>query len=422
FAPVKNLGLIILDEEHDGSYKEHSSPRYHARQVAMQRSKVNSSPLVLGSATPSIEAYYYAKNGFIDLNPLRKRAGSGSLSKVKIFQNKDDSRVIGSDLLFAIKKRIERKEQVVILLNRRGYSPFIFNKEEKEFIECKNCSTNLCYHKSGKAICHICGYAERFENIKRKLGEKNVELIGSGTQKLEEFLLEKFPGARIERLDQDATKNKGIVAEVITRLINEDLDILTGTQMIAKGLDASKVTLVGVINASTGLGLPDFRASERVFSLLTQVAGRAGRASLEGEVIIETNYAEHPVIRLAKDQDYEKFFNGEIEIRKSLYYPPFSRLIRIVTRSKSEEKSRETIQGIYEILYSKIKDFNDKGTYLLGPVDCPFYKVESNFRNHMLIKTNKQKELKEMVQSSIGEFKIPFGVYVEIDIDPVDLV
>lgn len=421
FAPVKNLGLIILDEEHDGSYKEHSSPRYHARQVAMQRSKMKSFPVVLGSATPSVEAFYYAQTNHIRLNELKSRAKADALPTVKISLNKGDS-IIGSDMLFAIKQRLERKEQVVILLNRRGYSPLVYNRKDKTFIECINCSSNLCLHKSGKLICHLCGHTERVDSLKKKFGEENIEFIGVGTQKLEEFLLEKFPGSRIERLDQDATKNKSIMPEVITKLINREVDILTGTQMIAKGLDASYVTLVGVVNASTGLGLPDFRASERVFSLLTQVAGRAGRANLQGEVIIESSSIEHPVIQMSRTQNYEKFFKEEIHIRKSLYYPPFSRLIRIVSRSKSEQKSREAIELVYSKLVEKQKELDDKGSYLLGPADCPFYKIESNYRNHLLIKTNKQKEWKEIIKKILLETKIPSQVYLEIDIDPVDLV
>jgi primosomal protein N' (replication factor Y) len=421
FAPVKNLGLIILDEEHDGSYKEHSSPRYHARQVAMQRSKMNSFPVVLGSATPSVEAFYYAQKGYIRLNEIKSRAKAESLPTIKISVNKGDS-IISSDLLFGIKQRLEKKEQVVILLNRRGYSPLVYNRKEKTFIECINCSSHLCLHKTGKVICHLCGYSEKLESIKKRFGEENIEFIGVGTQKLEEFLLEKFPGARIERLDQDATKNKGVIAEVITKLINREVDILTGTQMIAKGLDAAYVTLVGVINASIGLGLPDFRASERVFSLLTQVAGRAGRSNLQGEVIIESSSIEHPVIQMSRTQNYEKFFQEEIHTRKSLYFPPFSRLIRIVSRSKSETKSKEMIELLFGKLAEKSKELNDSGTFLLGPVDCPFYKVESNYRNHLLIKTNKQKEWKDIIKNILSELKITSGVYLEIDIDPIDLV
>jgi primosomal protein N' (replication factor Y) (superfamily II helicase) len=422
FAPVKNLGLIILDEEHDGSYKEHSNPRYHARQVAMQRSKENKAVLVLGSATPSLEAYYHAKRGNIHLHRLSKRARSSSLSQVKVVRKKSDQEIISSDLLFGIKQRIEKGEQVVVLLNRRGYSPIVYNRLEKKFIECKNCSTNLCFHKTGKLICHICGHSEKWEALQRKIGKENLELMGSGTQKLEEYLLEKFPGAKIERLDQDATKNKGIVAEVITRLIHKEIDILTGTQMIAKGLDASHVTLVGVVNASIGLGLPDFRASERVFSLLTQVAGRAGRAELPGEVIIETDNTDHPVIQRAKTQDYEAFFNEEIIVRQHFFYPPFSRLIRMVTRSTNEEKSKSSIQIIYDILKKELGDKLEKDVYLLGPVECPFYKIESNYRNHLLLKSRDIADLKILIRLKVQTAKLPSGVYLEIDVDPVDLV
>jgi len=420
FAPVKNLGLVILDEEHDNSYKEHSNPRYHARQVAQQRIKVNKATLLLGSATPSLESFYYAKKGVIVMHRLSKRAKSSSLSTVQVVSKKEDKELVGEDLLFKIKQRLERKEQVVLLLNRRGYSPLIYNRKEKKFIECPNCTSNLCYHSKGKAICHLCGYSEKYQKIQKEYPD-SIELMGAGTQKLEEYLLEKFPGVRLERLDQDSTKNREVISSTITKLINRELDILTGTQMIAKGLDAPLVTLVGVINAGTGLGLPDFRAGERVFSLLTQVAGRAGRADLNGEVIIETVNADHRVLQLSKEQNYDKFYDEEIIVRRSLLFPPFTRLIRIVSRSSKEEKAKETIEKISQILLEKYKTMDHSTNYILGPVECPFFKIDSNYRFHILIKTNEQNSFRQIIR----EFVLPLGsssVYLEIDIDPVDLV
>lgn len=420
FAPVKNLGLVILDEEHDNSYKEHSNPRYHARQVAQQRIKVNKATLLLGSATPSLESFFYAKKGTIVMHRLSKRAKSSGLSTVQVVSKKEDKELVGEDLLFKIKQRLERKEQVVLLLNRRGYSPLIYNRKEKKFIECPNCTSNLCYHSKGKAICHLCGYSEKYQKIQKEYPD-SIELMGAGTQKLEEYLLEKFPGVRLERLDQDSTKNREVISSTITKLINRELDILTGTQMIAKGLDAPLVTLVGVINAGTGLGLPDFRAGERVFSLLTQVAGRAGRADLNGEVIIETVNTDHRVLQLSKEQNYDKFYDEEILVRRSLLFPPFTRLIRIVSRSSKEEKAKETIEKISLILLEKYKTMDHNSNYILGPVECPFFKIDSNYRFHILIKTNEQNLFRQIIR----EFVLPLGsssVYLEIDIDPVDLV
>jgi primosomal protein N' (replication factor Y) len=339
---------------------------------------------------------------------------------VQVVSKKEDKELVGEDLLFKIKQRLERKEQVVLLLNRRGYSPLIYNRKEKKFIECPNCTSNLCYHSKGKAICHLCGYSEKFLKIQKEYPD-SIELMGAGTQKLEEYLLDKFPGVRLERLDQDSTKNREVISSTITKLINRELDILTGTQMIAKGLDAPLVTLVGVINAGTGLGLPDFRAGERVFSLLTQVAGRAGRADLNGEVIIETVNTDHRVLQLSKEQNYDKFYDEEIIVRRSLLFPPFTRLIRIVSRSSKEEKAKETIEKISHILLEKYKNMDHSTNYILGPVECPFFKIDSNYRFHILIKTNEQNSFRQIIR----EFVLPLGsssVYLEIDIDPVDLV
>ncbi|HMW06965.1 MAG TPA: primosomal protein N' [Leptospiraceae bacterium] len=420
FAPVKDLGLIILDEEHDGSYKEHSNPRYHARQIAMQRAKMGNAVVVLGSATPSVESFYHAKRGNIQFHTLKNRAKSAELSKVFLQEKKEDKEIISDTLLFKIKQRLDKKEQVVLLLNRRGHSPLIYSKSEKKILECPNCSTNLCYHNKGKAVCHLCGYNESYSKLNDRY-QNQLDLMGAGTQKLEEYLLEKFPNVLIERLDQDATKNKEILADVIGRLIERKIDILTGTQMIAKGLDASHVTLVGVINANTGLGLPDFRASERVYSLLTQVAGRAGRSELKGEVIIETFNSSHPVIQFATRQNYDDFFDHEILVRKDLHYPPFCRLIRLLTRSKIETKSADAIELIRNELDKKISNLNLKDVYILGPAPAPFYKIDSNFRNHIVIKTNSLQRVRDVIRE-LKMISLPSNVYLEIDIDPMDLV
>lgn len=421
FAPVKNLGLIIIDEEHDHSYKEHSTPRYHTRQVALQRCKKNQASLVLGSATPSVEVFFQAKMGKIHLNKLSQRAKAQFLPDVKIFEKRDSSEVFGDDLLHAIKDRLSRKEQVILLLNRRGHSPMIYSKEEKKFIECPNCSANLCFHNRGKAICHLCGYKENISAIEKK-HSGGIEFVGAGTQKLEEYILEKFKGAVVERLDQDSAKNKEIFFEVIGKLLDGKIDILTGTQMIAKGLDASRVTLVGVINANTGLGVPDFRSNEKVYSLLTQVAGRAGRADLKGEVVIETSNIEHPVIQMAKEQNYEKFFQFEIQFRKDAYYPPYCRLIRFVIRSKSEERSGKAIAEIRSEIDLFLSKNPEEKTIVLGPAECPFYKIDSNYRNHIVVKTLNLAKTRDFIREKIKPLHFPKDVYLEIDFDPVDLL
>lgn len=250
------------------------------------------------------------------------------------------------------------------------------------------------------------------------MGE-GLTLKGTGTQKLEENLLEAFPQTRVERLDQDSIQDRSLLNEVISRLLGGEIDILTGTQMIAKGLDASRVTLVGVLNAGIGLGLPDFRANERVFSLLTQVAGRAGRSKLKGEVLIETNAPNHPVIQMAMNQNYIQFYESEIPVRKELFYPPFSRLVRVVSRSKEEQISLETIELVFGVLK---KFFPSKDTILLGPAPCPFYRIDSNFRNHIILKTSSPNIWREIFKKEIRPLKLSKKVYLEIDFDPLDLV
>ncbi|MEM7179810.1 MAG: primosomal protein N' [Spirochaetota bacterium] len=427
FAPVPKLGLVIIDEEHDSSYKEHSSPRYHARQIAMQRCKKNGAPLVLGSATPSVELFFHAMHNNVFCHRLTQRAKKAKLSEIRIYDKKENGEILGSELLFQIKKRLEKKEQSILLLNRRGYSPLIYARNAKKFIECPNCTANLCYHKKGHATCHLCGYTTNLKTLEKEVGEE-LDKFGAGTQKLEEFLLEKFPTARIERLDQDAARNKEVLAEVIGRLVAGEIDILTGTQMISKGLDAAKVTLVGVVNANIGLGLPDFRAGERVYSLLTQVAGRAGRSERPGEVIIETNNSYHPVIQLATTQNYENFYKTEIHARYHTFYPPYSRLIRLLARSKSEEKSQQAIDTVHTALVQAIDEAKEQDDnpeqkiIVLGPAACTFYRIDSNFRNHIIIKTNVHLKVKQILRQMLDGLKLPHKVYLEIDIDPVDLV
>ncbi|PJZ69536.1 primosomal protein N' [Leptospira perolatii] len=418
FAPVKNLGLVIIDEEHDGSFKEHSSPRYHARQIALQRCKENKAVLLLGSATPSLEIYHLAKEGKIGFQVLTQRAGKAKPPEVKLLENKRESRLLSSELTFAMKQRLDRKEQVILLLNRRGYSPLLYSESQKSYIPCPNCTAHLCFHKKGSVICHLCGYSESLSRLEARLGEKLV-LMGTGTQKLEEFLLESFPGAKVERLDQDAIQDRSLLTEVIDRLVHGEIDILTGTQMISKGLDAGRVTLVGVLNAGIGLGLPDFRAGERVFSLLTQVAGRAGRSHLAGEVLIETHSPEHPIFAMALKQDYEAFYESEILVRRELFFPPFCRLIRILARSKEEEASVKTIQLVHESLKKHLPDPN---TIFMGPAPCPFYRIDGNYRNHILIKTKSLSLWRDHIRKEIRPLKLSKNVYLELDFDPVDLV
>ncbi|MDF3821496.1 primosomal protein N' [Leptospira sp. 96542] len=419
FAPVPNVQLCIMDEEHDGSYKEHSSPRYHARQVAKHRITKNNGKLVLGSATPSVEIYHLAKTGQIGFVSLTKRANpKAKLPTIFVNEKKEDSQILSGELQFKIHDRLLKKEQIIILLNRRGYNPFVYSKSTKEFIHCPKCTSTICYHSDKTVRCHLCGYKTSFYDLKHQYGE-DLELFGAGTQKLEENLLSMFPNAKIERLDQDKSKNKDITKQVLQKLGDGELDILTGTQMISKGLDYANVTLVGILNANHGLGVPDFRSTERTYSLLSQVAGRAGRGEKSGEVWIQSNDPNHPVIQMAVEQNYPKFFEWEIGLRKDLFYPPFSRLARLVFRSKSEDVLVKQSTSYIQLLESKI---DKEKIIILGPSPCPFYKIDLNFRFHILLKSKSISYIREILTTTKNEFKLDHKCYIEYDFDPIELV
>lgn len=420
FAPFADLKLIIIDEEHDSSYKENANPRYHARQIAHHRISQTNGKLVLGSATPSIEIYHQAVLGKIGFHKLTKRASpEATLAKIEVNQTVDDKKLVSGDLQFRIQDRLKKQEQTLILLNRRGYSPFIYSKNTKEYILCPKCSSTLCYHKDGNARCHLCGFKESMQQISgRENGE--IDLVGSGTQKLEENLLSLFPKARVERLDQDSTRNKEIIEEVLERLESGQLDILTGTQMVAKGLDYPKVTLVGIINANHGLGVPDFRSSERTFSLISQVAGRAGRGKIPGEVYIQSSDPTHPVIQLALKQDFHEFYKWEIEFRRSLRYPPFSRLARLVFRSTDDDFCAKVSLEYREHLSEIITE--DMSIQVLGPSPCPFQKIDNNYRYHILLKASKISILRDILKTIKEKVKVHSRCYVEFDLDPTEMV
>ncbi len=419
FAPVRDLKLVIIDEEHDSSYKEHSSPRYHARQIAVKRIMDNKGKLVLGSATPSVEIFHLAKQGKVGLQKLSKRANIHS-KLPEIIVKENESQLISGDLQFKIADRLKKKEQIIILLNRRGYNPFIYNKNTKEFVQCPNCSTTLCYHKESIVRCHLCGYRTNLQKIKNEIGQE-IDLLGVGTQKLEETLLESFPQARIERLDQDSTKNKEITKQALEKLESGEIDILTGTQMISKGLDFANVTLVGIINANHGLGIPDFRSTERTYALLSQVSGRAGRAEKRGEVVLQSSDPSHPVIQMAMEQNYESYFDWEINFRKELGYPPFQRLVRLVFRSKMDDKAAKQAVAYSDLIRSHSK-YDPKTISLLGPAPCSFFKIDSNFRYHILLKSNDISLVRDLLSNIKDFFKKDNNCYVEYDFDPLDLV
>lgn len=389
FSPLKNIGAIIIDEEHEATYKQESSPRYHAREVALLRAQYHQAVLVLGSATPSIESRARASRGVYNFLQLSQRANpQAHIPKVEIVDFRD---YIGQQkvsnltpvLLDKIKDRLIKKEQVVLMLNRRGYSSFIMCRDCGYVDNCPNCDISLTLHMDTKTMnCHYCGFLKGIPYICPNCQSQQIRYYGTGTQKAYDELKQVLPEARILRMDVDTTKRKGAHEKILTKFGRHEADILLGTQMIAKGLDFPNVTLVGVLNADTSLNLPDFRSSERTFQLLTQVAGRAGRANKPGEVLIQTYNPNHYAIQLAREQDYEAFYRYEMRIRKALSYPPYYFTVGLTLSHKDEQ---EVIKKSYEIVTLIKEGLTDK-IKILGPTPKPVARTHNLYHYQIIIK------------------------------------
>jgi len=396
FAPLKNLGVIIIDEEHEASYKQDSNPRYHARDVALLRAKYNQAALVLGSATPSLESRARAGKGVYQHLRLTQRANPlASIPEVQLIDFRD---YIGQNetsnytppLIKAIQDRLDKKEQVVLMLNRRGYSSFVMCRECGTVDTCPNCDISLTLHMDTKTMnCHYCGFSKEIPHVCSNCQSRSIRYYGTGTQKAYDELTELFPEARILRMDVDTTRKKGSHQALLDQFGKGEADILLGTQMIAKGLDFPNVTLVGVLNADTALNLPDFRSSERTFQLLTQVAGRAGRAEKAGQVLIQSYNPQHYAIRFAKDQDYEGFYAYEMGTRRQLGYPPYYFTIGITLSHKKEEEVLRRAYQVMEILRSGLSD----ASVILGPTPKPIARTHNLYHYQILIKYRLEDEL-----------------------------
>lgn len=400
FAPLKNIGAIIIDEEHEASYKQDSNPRYHARDVALLRAKYNQAVLVLGSATPSLESRARAGKDVYHFLQLTKRANpQAQIPEVEIVDFRD---YIGQNeasnftpvLLEAIQDKIDRKEQVVLMLNRRGYSSFVMCRECGTVDTCPNCDISLTLHMDTKSMnCHYCGFSKGIPHTCPNCFSRSIRYYGTGTQKASDELAEAFPQARILRMDVDTTRKKGSHEQILKEFGEGRADILLGTQMIAKGLDFPNVTLVGVLNADTALNLPDFRSSERTFQLLTQVAGRAGRAEKEGHVIIQSYNPKHYAITFAKNQDYEGFYAYEMSIRKQLAYPPYYFTVGLTLSHKIEA---EVVKKSYEVLNMIRSGLSDK-VQILGPTPKPIARTHNLYHYQLIIKYRFEEHLQEVL-------------------------
>lgn len=396
FAPLKNLGVIIIDEEHEASYKQDSNPRYHARDVAILRAQYNQAALVLGSATPSLESRARAGKGVYQHLRLTQRANPlASVPEVQLIDFRDyigqnETSNFTPPLIEAIQDRLDKKEQVVLMLNRRGYSSFVMCRECGTVDTCPNCDISLTLHMDTKTMnCHYCGFSKEIPYVCPNCQSRSIRYYGTGTQKAYDELAKLFPEARILRMDVDTTRKKGSHQALLEQFGNGEADILLGTQMIAKGLDFPNVTLVGVLNADTALNLPDFRSSERTFQLLTQVAGRAGRAEKAGQVLIQSYNPNHYAIRFAKEQDYEGFYTYEMGIRRQLGYPPYYFTIGITLSHKKEEEVLRRAYQVMEILRLGLSE----ASIILGPTPKPIARTHNLYHYQILIKYRLEDEL-----------------------------
>lgn len=432
FAPVPQLGLIIIDEEHDGSYKSNNTPRYHARQIAMYRCSKLAIPLLMGSATPSVESWNSISNGQFECHKLTKRLAGGAPPKIKIIdlsKQPSSGQSISQELFEAIDKAVAKKRQAILFLNRRGFNHFFRCSYCGYELKCKNCSVPLTYHKSiNRLKCHYCGWSLEAPNSCPQCGSFDVGYSGFGTEFIEAEVKAKFPNARVVRVDTDSLTKKGELQEKLDAFKKGEYDIMLGTQMIAKGLNFPNLKVVGIVLADTGLHLPDFRASEKTFALITQVAGRAGRFFPDGEVYVQTYNPGAESIYYACNSKVNEFYSSEISTRKLLEFPPFSRLVRLVFRSPNLEDAKSTAHNAKQILEEQLSELKKKFSSLsadveiLGESECPINKIAANYRYQIILKSKNINILQRMTDHLINDFTHPSNVYIETDIDPVNLL
>lgn len=393
FAPFRSLGVVIIDEFHEASYKSEMNPKFSALEVARYMSFKNNVTLVMGSATPSVEEYYKAKNGEYKLLKIDKRANSKPLPKIEVVDMKEElgignKSIFSSVLIDKIKKNTAEKNQTILFLNRRGYANFVSCRSCGYVMKCENCDISLTYHKrSNSARCHYCGYEKQVPQECPECGSNYLRPFGTGTQRIEEELKHLIPGIKVLRMDKDTTARKGATEEILEKFRNKEADVLIGTQMISKGLDFSDVTLVGIISADMMLNFPDFKSFETTFQLITQVAGRAGRADKEGEVILQTYNTDHYAIRCAMEYDFEKFYENEIKIRETFEYPPFNNMISVVISGENEKLVEKNAYSMYNSLRYLFKGRGIEDlSFILGPNPCAISRINKNYRWQILFK------------------------------------
>jgi len=424
FAPLDNLGIIVVDEEHEHSYKQEESPHYHARDVAVMRGHLERVAVVLGSATPSLESYHHAKEGKYRLVELLQRVEEGQMPVTHVLDIRSTKKgeppvLVAPRLIEAIEARIERHEQAIIFLNRRGYSSSLQCPQCGHVEMCPNCSVALTFHRRAEKLrCHLCDFSSAVPHACPECGFAPYKYSGSGTEKVEHALVEAFPKARIERMDSDNMRGRDAYARTLGDFAQGKIDILVGTQMIAKGLHFPRVTCVGVINADLALQIPDFRASERVFQLLMQVSGRSGRGQVRGEVFVQTRAPFHPAIQFARHHDYTGFVEQELEFRRSLHYPPYERFILVTARGRSEEKTLFVIEN----LAKEMERLDLPGTEITGPAPAPIARIEERYRFQVFLRTRRIMAVTPRLRPLFMDRAWPDDIRITLDVDPVDLL
>jgi len=418
FAPFSDLGLIIVDEEHEPSYKQEQKPSYQTRDVAIERARLGNAVAVFGSATPSFELYFKAKNGAMRLLELTERIDARVLPPVKLVDIggiRGTSKILSETLMHALTRVLARREQVILFLNRRGFAPGVVCRQCGVVVQCPHCSISLVYHSSPVELrCHYCDLRKPWSAICPSCKEHTLTVYGVGTQKVEEELKHLFPQARLFRLDRDTVSHKGVYEQVYEDFKKEEYDILLGTQMVVKGFDFHRVTLVGVIDADTALYLPDFRSAERTFQLITQVAGRCGRGVLGGEVIVQTRHPEHYALQAAREHDYRRFYAQEIELRRQMNYPPYVSLVNVLVRGRDSNKVGEAAEALTGFLAERMA--GNGAVEVLGPSPAAREKLHGYYRWQLILKGSP--DTLRVAAQRLKSFALPSGILMSIDVDP----
>ena len=423
FLPLRNLGLIIIDEEHENTYKSDHNPKYNTKEVAKFLCEIKNCKYVLGSATPSIESYYEAQNGRLKLVEMKNRVSNKPLPDTEIIDMRDEIKsgnlsILSRKLRKAVEENLEKGEQTILFLNRRGFSTFVSCRSCGYVFKCPECDVSMTYHKNGYLVCHLCGRAMKQTKVCPKCGSKYVKFFGAGTERVQEEVHKLFPKARILRMDVDTTRTKDSHEKIYNAFKDGEGDILIGTQMISKGLDFENVTLVGILAADISLNIPDYRADERTYQIITQVAGRAGRGDKKGDVIVQTYTPESMSLNYAVNNKYEELYEEEIKIRKAMNYPPFSKILLINGLSVNEEKLRTFMTKAGNLLKEVLKDKED--IQILGPTPCIITKIKEKYRWQIIIKGEINIELRKIIKDTLYELtkSVYNDIRVSIDINP----